>query len=151
MALQLSRVVFSWALQVTWVGSAPKSNPLPFYIPLLTENVPPGTPDILASHTGVPFLPTKRGEKTPAWKATASQSHRRSKIIKIIPLHGFGMINLVPRVFSFSGMPVADRPLGTRLGEYFVTTRTVPWTSYRKAFRICKPRRVYFTLFNFYS
>ena len=50
------------ALQVTWVGSAPKSKPLPFYIPFLTENVPPGTPDILASHTGVPPLPTKRGE-----------------------------------------------------------------------------------------
>ena len=57
MALQLSRVVISWALQVTWVGSAPKSNPLPFYIPFLTENVTPGTPDILASHTGVPPSP----------------------------------------------------------------------------------------------
>ena len=107
-------------------GLAPKSNPLPFYIPFLTENVPSGTPDILAFHTGVPFLPTKRGEKSPAWEATASQSHRRSKIIKIIPLHGFGMLNLVPRVFSFSGMPVAERPLGTRVGEYFVTIRTVP-------------------------
>ena len=105
------------ALQVTWVGSAPKSKPLPFYIPFLTENVPPGTPDILASHTGVPPLPTKRGEKSPAWEATASQLHRRSKIIKIIPLHGFGMLNLVPRVFSFPGMPVADRPLGTRVGN----------------------------------
>ena len=105
------------ALQVTWVGSAPKSNPLPFYIPFLTENVPPGTPDILASHTGVLPLPTKRGEKSPAWEATASQLHRRSKIIKIIPLHGFGMLNLIPRVFSFSGMPVADRPLGTRVGN----------------------------------
>lgn len=41
---------------------------LPFYIPLLTENVPPGTPDILASHTGVPPLPTKRGEKSLAWE-----------------------------------------------------------------------------------
>ena len=107
-------------------GLAPKSNPLPFYIPFLTENVPSGTPDILAFHTGVPFLPTKRGEKSPAWEATASQLHRRSKIIKIIPLHGFGMLNLVPRVFSFSGMPVAERPLGTRVGEYFVTIRTVP-------------------------
>ena len=102
MALQLSRVVFSWALQVTWVGSAPKSNPLPFYIPLLTENVPPGTPDILASHTGVPFLPTKRGEKTPAWKATASQSHRRSKIIKIISFTWFRNAQPCPQgVFVF--------------------------------------------------
>ena len=117
MALQLSRVVVSWVLQVNWVGSAPKSKPLTFYIPFLTENVPPGTPDILASHTGVPPLPTKRGEKSPAWEATASQLHRRSKIIKIIPLHGFGMLNLIPRVFSFSGMPVADRPLGTRVGN----------------------------------
>ena len=126
------------ALQVTWVGSAPKSKPLPFYIPFLTENVPPGTPDILASHTGVPPLPTKRGEKSPAWEATSSQSHRRSKIIKIIPLHGFGMLNLVPRIFSFSGMPV-------------VTTHTVPWTSYRRIFRVCKARRVYFIQFHFYS
>ena len=39
----------------------------------------------------------------------------------------------------------------TRVGEYFVTTRTVPWTSYRRAFSVCKPRRVYFILFNFYS
>ena len=61
------------------------------------------------------------------------------------------MLKLVLRVFSFSGMPVADRPLGTRVREYFVTTRTVPWTSYRKAFRVCKPRRVYFILFNFDS
>ena len=126
MALQLSRVVVSWVLQVNWVGSAPKSKPLTFYIPFLTENVPPGTPDILASHTGVPPLPTKRSGKSPAWEATASQLHRRSKIIKIIPLHGFGMLNLIPRVFSFSGMPVADRPLGTSVGEYFVTTRTMP-------------------------
>ena len=79
MALQLSRVVVSWALQVTRVGSAPKSNPLPFYIPFLTENVPPGTPDILASHIGVPPLPTKRGEKTPAWEATASVSHTEDR------------------------------------------------------------------------
>ena len=61
------------------------------------------------------------------------------------------MLNLVPRVFSFSGMPVPERPLETRVGEYFVTTRTVPWTSYRKVFRVCKPRRVYFIQFNFYS
>ena len=43
-----------------------------------------------------------------------------------LKLHGFGMLKLVLRVFSFSGMPVADRPLGTRVREYFVTTRTVP-------------------------
>ena len=99
-----------------------------------------------------PPLPTKRGEKNACLGGYCfSQSHRRSKIIKIFPLHGFGMLNLVPRVFSFSGMPVPERPLETRVGEYFVTTRTVPWTSYRKVFRVCKPRRVYFIQFNFYS
>ena len=101
-------------------GREKKRDPLFFSLPL--KPLPPSPLSSFDTHarrqpvTGSARSRRSHGkiencEQSTAWEATASQSQRRSKIIKIIPLHGFGMLNLVPRAFSFSGMPVAERPL----------------------------------------